>query len=101
MKTVVVFIAVLIFSGLAITQDKPAPAPEHPSQAAPSEESPVCKAGDGVKPPRITLAPTPKLTEEEKKNDRDKDKRVAVISLIVSTEGKPKEIKVTKSLGPD
>jgi TonB family protein len=40
------------------------------------------------------------LTEEEKKNDKDGDKRVAVLSLIVSPEGKPKEIKVTKSLGP-
>jgi protein TonB len=99
MKTVAVFTAVLILWGLAIAQDKPAPAPDPPSQAAPSGESPACKAGDGVKPPRIILAPAPKLTEEEKK--KDNDKRVTVVSLIVSTEGKPKDIKVTKSLGPD
>jgi len=99
MKPVDVFIAVLILSGFTIAQEKPAPTPDPSSQASPSGESPVCKTGEGVKPPRIVLAPAPKLTGEDKKND--KDKRVAVLSLIVSPEGKPKDIKVTKSLGPD
>jgi TonB family protein len=100
MRTVVGLAAVLIFSGFSTAQDKPASSPAPQSQAAPSGEPTACKDGDGVKPPRIILAPAPKLTEEEKKNDKDGDKRVAVLSLIVSPEGKPKEIKVTKSLGP-
>jgi TonB family protein len=100
MRTAVAFTAALILSGLAIAQDKPASPPNPPSQAAPSEESSACKVGDGVKPPRITVAPGPKFTEEEKKNDKPKYKGVAVLSLIVSPEGKPTDIKVTKSLGP-
>jgi TonB family protein len=99
-RTVAVFTAVLILSGLATTQDKPASPPDPPSQAAPSGESPACRVGGGVIPPRIILAPAPKLTEEEKKNDKAKSKGVAVLSLIVSAEGEPRDVKVTKSLGP-
>ncbi|MGA2353450.1 MAG: energy transducer TonB [Terriglobales bacterium] len=101
MKAVVVLIAVLISSALAVAQDTSASTPSPPSQASPSGDSPACKAGDGVRPPRIILAPAPKLKEEEKKNDKDNDKRVAVISLTVSPEGKPKDIKVVKSLGAE
>jgi len=97
MRTLATFTAVLILSGLAITQDKPSSPPE-PSSQSPSGES-VCEEG-GVKPPQIILAPSPKLTEDEKKNDKAKYNGVAVVSLIVSTEGKPLDIKVTKSLGP-
>ncbi len=98
MRIVAVLVAVLISSGSAVAQDKPASPLVSPSQAAPSEES-VCKEG-GVKPPRIILAPSPKLTEDEKKSDKAKYNGVAVVSLVVSTEGKPLDIKVTKSLGP-
>jgi len=100
MKTVAVLIAVSIFSGLAFAQDKPAKSPDAPSQAASSEDSAVYKVGGGVKPPRAIITSGPKFTEEEKKNDQAKYKGTVVLSMIVTTEGKPKDIKVTKSLGP-
>jgi TonB family protein len=100
MRTVVGLAAALIFSGFSAAQDKVASTPAPQSQTVPAGEPTACRAGNGVKPPRIILSPAPKLTEEEKKNDKDGDERVAVLSLIVSAEGKPKEVKVTKSLGP-
>ncbi|HEX7423757.1 MAG TPA: energy transducer TonB [Terriglobales bacterium] len=102
MKTVAVFIAALIFAGLAIAQDKPASSPGPPSQAAPSEESRVYNLGHGVKPPRAIYSPDPKFTEEEKKNaDKAQYKGEVQLSMIVTSDGKPKDIRVTKSLGPD
>ncbi len=98
MRTVVA-VAVLIFSGFAIAQDKSASSPAPPSQAAPSGESTECKDGSGVKPPRAIYTPSPKVSEEDR-NDKSKYKGVAVLSMTVSTEGKPTDIKVIKSLGP-
>ena len=44
--------------------------------------------------------PGPELTDEERKNtDKAQYKGVVVLSMIVTTDGKPKDIKVIKSLG--
>ncbi len=100
MRTVAVFAVVLIFSGLVLTQDKPVSSPASPSQAAPSEDSTVYRVGGGVKPPRFVYTPGPKFTDEEKKNGKARYTGVVVLKMIVTTEGKAKDIKVTKSLGP-
>ncbi len=102
MRTVVAFIAALIFSGLAAAQDKPAPSPVPPSQTTPSEDSTVYHIGGGVKPPRPIYVPDPEFTEEEKKNpDKAQYTGVVVLSMIVTGDGKPKDIKVAKSFRPD
>jgi protein TonB len=102
MRTVAVFAVVLIFSGLALTQDKPASSPGPPSQASTSEENPVYRVGGDVILPRPIDTPDPKFTEEEKKNaGKSQYTGVVVLSMIVNTDGKPKDISVTKSLRPD
>jgi TonB family protein len=100
MRTVAALIAVLIFtSGLVAAQEPSGAPPNAQPQATPQEQSPPCQVGSGVKAPRITFRTLPKLTPEEQKTDKVKSTLVAVISLTVSPEGKPQEIKVTKSLG--
>ena len=103
MKTAaaLILVSACIFSGVVIALENPAKAPDSPSQATPSEEAKVYRIGHGVKPPRVIEMPGPKLTEEERKNGKRKYAGVALLSLIVTTDGKPYNIKVMKSLRPD
>jgi TonB family protein len=60
-----------------------------------------CKDGRGVKSPRATYMPGPVFSEEEKHNERVRHTGVAILSLVVSPEGTPREVKVARSLDPD
>ena len=66
------------------------------------EAEKVYHVGGHVKPPRAIETPGPTLTEEEKKKaDKSQHTGVAVLEMIVTTDGKPHNIKVVKSFGKD
>jgi TonB family protein len=98
MRTVVVFTAVLIFSGLAIAQDKPASSDVPPAQAVSPEGSSVFRIGGGVKPPRAIYSPDP---EYPRKAHKPRHQDTVVLRLIVGSDGLPHDMKVTRSLSPE
>jgi len=70
-------------------------------QNRPSENTyggePLYKIGNGVTAPRCTYAPNPEY------DDKDRKRKISgsvELSLVVTKEGKPGDIKVTKSLTP-
>lgn len=69
------------------------------SQRTLSEKA--CKDGGGIKPPRSTYMPGPVFSEEEKRNEGTRHTGAVVLSLVVSPEGTPREVKVARSLDPD
>jgi|SRR3954447_3097368 periplasmic protein TonB len=56
----------------------------------------VFRVGGGVSAPKVTYQPDPEYSEEARKA---KYQGVCVLSLIVGPDGKPREVKVARSLG--
>ena len=61
----------------------------------------ACKDGGGIQSPRATYMPGPAFSEEEKGSEGAGHTGVVILSLIVSPDGTPKDVKVTRSLEPD
>jgi TonB family protein len=101
MRIVLTLVFVLIFSGLAIAQDKPRPSSsDPPSQTTAPPASPVYRVGGDVKPPHLLDTPSPELTEDEKKQGREtKYKGVARLTIVVGEDGSVCSAQVTRSLG--
>jgi periplasmic protein TonB len=101
MRPTCVIMAALILSGIAITQDKPVPSPNS-SQGEGSGKLHVYRIGGDVKPPRALFAPNPKLDERGQQSSSEvKYQGVAIVDMIVDTEGRPRDVTVEKTLGPD
>ncbi len=64
------------------------------TKAAPE---PVSRAAEGVKPPRVIFAPDP---EYPKKVSKHKEGNVT-LSVLVGSDGLPKDIKVSSGLSPE
>ena len=100
MRIALPLVFALIFSGLAITQDKPGRSSDPPSQVTAPPASPVYRVGGDVKPPRLLDSPVPKLTEDEKKQARKAEyKGVAMLMIVVGEDGFVRNAQVTRSLG--
>jgi TonB family protein len=56
----------------------------------------VFRVGGGVSAPKVTYQPDPEYSEEARKA---KYQGVCVLSLIVGPDGKPRDVKVARSLG--
>jgi len=75
---------------------------KHPSPSVDRSQGmdKACRQGGGVKPPQATYMPDPVFSEEEKLHEGANHKGVVILSLIVSQEGRPKGVKVIRSLAP-
>jgi len=99
MRIALPLVFALIFSGLAITQDKPGPSSDPPSQGTAPPASPVYRVGGDVKPPHVLDIPNPKLTEDEKQQARKaKYKGVAMLTIVVGEDGSVRSAQVTRSI---
>ncbi len=70
------------------------------SQNAPTKAPPeqVYEAGHGVKPPRAIYAPDPEYPETAR---RERQQGTVVISVVVGSDGSPRDIKVKRPFSPE
>ena len=70
---------------------------QHNSANETGEGEPVYRVGKEIKPPRATYSPQPEYDHESRKA---KTEGVVVLYMIVTKEGRPKDVAVMKSLTP-
>jgi periplasmic protein TonB len=70
----------------------------HAQESQDTTSETVYELGKGIKAPKATYAPNPTYVDRAR---REKINGTVVLSLIVTAEGKVRDVKVTKSLDPD
>jgi len=78
-----------------------APLAQNASDASPDQDNPppgVYRAGGAVTAPRVIYAPDPQYTDKARKA---KINGTVVVSLIVTADGRVRDVQVIKSLTPD
>jgi protein TonB len=100
MKPRSLILAAFIFSGLLFSQDKPEPSPSSVTEQRAGKLH-VYRIGGDVKPPRALETPSPAAPEDQQNTGKVKYEGVALIDMIVDPEGKPRDIKIEKSLGAE
>jgi TonB family protein len=103
LKTSAVLFALLVGLGLLNAAqadsgaDKPDSAPPATDSGAKNDDDVrVLKVGGGVSPPKPTYSPDPEYSEEARKAKYD---GTCVLSLVVGSDGNPRDVKVTRPLG--
>jgi TonB family protein len=86
----------LLVAGAFAPPQAPSPLPEAPSTAGAPDAPGIYTVGNGVTAPRVVFAPEPEFSEEARKH---KISGNVLVSLVVGVDGKPSDIKVTKSIG--
>ena len=90
----IAFLALLTPNGVSQT---PPPATTEAEKAQPTNSSDVVlKVDNGVTAPHLTYAPDP---EYSKKARKAKYQGTCVLAVVVGTDGKVRDIRVTKTLG--
>ena len=69
--------------------------PEAPSTAGARDAPGIYTVGNGVSAPRVVFAPEPEFSEEARKHKISGD---VIVSFVVGLDGKPSDVRVTKSL---
>lgn len=87
------WLVVLAFASLVL--QPPALCQDDSTKADPEQTH---RVGGGVKPPRAIHSPPPKYPEKARKEHRQ---GTVVIKMAVGADGRPRDISVDRSLGPD
>jgi TonB family protein len=90
--TVALYTAVILAAVCCVrAQDQPAPIPQDSASPVP-----VYKIGSGVTPPRVIQQADPEFSEQARKKNFQ---GTCVLSLVVSEDGMPRNIRITEPLG--
>ena len=97
-RRLAIAILVLMACALCLAQDRPATPTDSSAGAQQSSPSdpPEYKPGPGMTPPRAIESPQPEYSEKARKA---KYQGYCVLSLVVGTDGLPRDIRVVRSLG--
>jgi TonB family protein len=100
MKRGIALLGLPLILGIAIAQSQPPAPPNSKTSDAPDEASAEHIYGpkDGVKPPKVTYWHDPEYPSKARNSRKE---GTVVLSLVVGSNGLPREVKVGRSLSHD
>jgi protein TonB len=100
MKRGIALLGLPLILATAIAQSQPPATPGSKTSDASSEDSAghIYGPKDGAKPPKVTHSSDPEYPIKARKSGKE---GTAVLSLVVGSNGLPRDVKVGRSLSPD